>query len=166
MLCPCGSTLDYQDCCRPVIKGERAADTAEQLMRARYTAYTQVEVDFLLSSLHPDQRAENDAESIREWAEKSTWHGLEIISTEIGSEIGTEAGHQIDTVEFAASYTLAEETKRHHEIAEFELIEGNWYFKEGRVGVAKPIVREGPRIGRNDPCPCGSGRKFKRCCGG
>lgn len=30
---------------------------------------------------------------------------------------------------------------------------------------AKPIVREGPKISRNDPCPCGSGKKYKKCCG-
>jgi len=29
----------------------------------------------------------------------------------------------------------------------------------------KPIVREEPKIGRNDPCPCGSGKKYKKCCG-
>ena len=27
------------------------------------------------------------------------------------------------------------------------------------------VVHEGPRIGRNDPCPCGSGKKYKKCCG-
>ena len=27
------------------------------------------------------------------------------------------------------------------------------------------IVRQTPRVGRNDPCPCGSGKKFKKCCG-
>jgi hypothetical protein len=29
---------------------------------------------------------------------------------------------------------------------------------------AKPIVRPGSRLGRNDPCPCGSGKKYKKCC--
>ncbi|MBC7428888.1 MAG: SEC-C domain-containing protein [Bacteriovorax sp.] len=29
----------------------------------------------------------------------------------------------------------------------------------------KPIVRETPKVGRNDPCSCGSGNKFKKCCG-
>ena len=29
----------------------------------------------------------------------------------------------------------------------------------------EPIVRDTPKIGRNDPCPCGSGKKYKRCCG-
>ena len=32
------------------------------------------------------------------------------------------------------------------------------------VAKAKP-VRMGPKVGRNDPCPCGSGKKFKQCCG-
>lgn len=27
-----------------------------------------------------------------------------------------------------------------------------------------PFVRSGPKIGRNDPCPCGSGKKYKKCC--
>lgn len=27
------------------------------------------------------------------------------------------------------------------------------------------FVREAPKVGRNDPCPCGSGKKFKKCCG-
>jgi len=32
------------------------------------------------------------------------------------------------------------------------------------VAKAKP-VRTGPKVGRNDPCPCGSGKKYKNCCG-
>lgn len=32
------------------------------------------------------------------------------------------------------------------------------------VEKAKPL-RTGPKVGRNDPCPCGSGKKFKQCCG-
>ena len=37
--------------------------------------------------------------------------------------------------------------------------------KSGQETVRKPIVNEGPKIGRNDPCPCGSGKKYKQCCG-
>ncbi len=29
----------------------------------------------------------------------------------------------------------------------------------------RPLTREAPKVGRNDPCPCGSGKKFKKCCG-
>jgi hypothetical protein len=35
---------------------------------------------------------------------------------------------------------------------------------DGIDEVATPIQREGPKVGRNDPCPCGSGKKFKKCC--
>ncbi|MCG3126221.1 MAG: hypothetical protein CHACPFDD_01051 [Phycisphaerae bacterium] len=37
-------------------------------------------------------------------------------------------------------------------------------FEEAASGKAKPIERPGSRIGRNDPCPCGSGKKYKKCC--
>ena len=52
----------------------------------------------------------------------------------------------------------------HHERAEFEKIKGEWRFIDGRIIGPEPIRREEPRIGRNDPCPCGSGLKYKKCC--
>ncbi|MEN8006896.1 MAG: YchJ family protein [Candidatus Krumholzibacteriota bacterium] len=160
MKCPCGTKLDFGDCCGPVIKGERAAATAEELMRARYTAYSRVEMDFLQQSVHPDFRKDEDAEGARDWAENSQWHGLEILATESG---GPE--DETGTVEFVASYTYGGEDKQYHEVAEFRREEGDWKFTEGRPGTKKPVVREEPKTGRNDPCLCGSGKKFKRCCG-
>jgi uncharacterized protein YecA (UPF0149 family) len=32
-------------------------------------------------------------------------------------------------------------------------------------GSQQPFLRDGPKVGRNDPCPCGSGKKHKKCCG-
>ena len=61
-LCACGSALAYAECCRPVIKGERRAETAEALMRARYAAYVNVETDFIFESTHPKHREGYDAE--------------------------------------------------------------------------------------------------------
>jgi SEC-C motif-containing protein len=160
MNCPCGSDHEYKDCCQPVIKGEREAATAEELMRARYTAYSQVEMDFLQSTVHPDFRKEEDSEGARDWAENSEWHGLEIIDHKAGGP-DDETG----TVEFVATYSYGGEDKQYHEVAEFGRSEGAWMFTEGMPGVKKPVVRTEPRIGRNDPCPCGSGKKYKRCCG-
>lgn len=160
MNCPCGSAADYAACCEPIIKGERPAATAEQLMRARYTAYAQVEIDFLQETLHPDARGDSDPKGARDWAENSVWHGLSVL--------GAEAGGPDDdrgTVEFVASYTYNGEDKQYHEVAEFERVDGRWYFRAGQPPVRKPIVREEPKVGRNDACPCGSGRKYKRCCG-
>jgi SEC-C motif-containing protein len=160
MNCPCGSEHEYSDCCQPVIKGDRVAATAEALMRARYTAYSQVEMDFLQTTVHPDYRQDEDSDGARDWAENSEWHGLEIITTTAGGQ-----DDEVGEVEFVASYTYAGENKQYHEVAEFRRSEGAWMFTEGRPGVKKPLVRSEPRTGRNDPCLCGSGKKFKRCCG-
>lgn len=43
------------------------------------------------------------------------------------------------------------------------LVDGHLTEKEG--GMNKTVVNEGPKVGRNDPCPCGSGKKYKQCCG-
>jgi len=160
MDCPCGSGQTLADCCQPIIAGERAAASAEALMRARYSAYTQVEVDFLVASLHPDQREEHDPEHMRAWAESADWHGLEILATEAGGP-DDDAG----TVEFVAAYSYEGELERHHERASFTRHEGDWYFVAGEKVIARPFVREQPKVGRNEPCICGSGRKYKRCCG-
>jgi SEC-C motif-containing protein len=160
MSCPCGSTRDYAACCEPVIKGTREAATCEELMRARYSSYVKVEMEFLQESLHPDKREDADADGAREWAESSQWHGLEIVATADG-----ESGDDTGQVEFIASYTFDGEEQHYREIAEFERVDGRWYFTEGLPPVRTPVVREEPKIGRNDPCSCGSGKKYKRCCG-
>ena len=43
------------------------------------------------------------------------------------------------------------------------LVDGNISEKEG--GMKKTVVNTEPKVGRNDPCPCGSGKKYKQCCG-
>jgi SEC-C motif-containing protein len=129
-------------------------------MRARYSAYATAATDFLRTSLHPDRRDEHDAEAVRDWAEGSDWLGLEIVATTGGGE-GDETGR----VEFVCLYEYEGEEKRHHEVADFSRVDGRWYFVEGEAVKSRPFVREAPKVGRNDPCPCGSGKKHKRCCG-
>ncbi|HOX25619.1 MAG TPA: YchJ family protein [Candidatus Krumholzibacteria bacterium] len=160
MDCPCGSGRQHEVCCRPIIAGEQPAPTAEALMRARYSAYALAEVDFLLESLHPDHRADHDPEGVRKWATGSEWHGLEILGAELGG-----ADDATGRVEFACEYTYEGERRRHHEHASFERHEGRWYFVSGEPVKSRPFVREAPKVGRNDPCPCGSGKKYKKCCG-
>lgn len=158
-LCPCGSNLDYNSCCGPVIAGTRAADTAEQLMRSRYSAYVKKEIPYILASLHPDFRADYDEKSSRAWAENAEWHGITIMNTTKG---GT--GDSEGEVEFAVSYTERGMKQEHHEKASFRKKDGAWFFTEGKT-LPKPVMRVAPKTGRNDPCTCGSGKKFKKCCG-
>ncbi|MBD3244209.1 MAG: hypothetical protein GF331_26695, partial [Chitinivibrionales bacterium] len=68
------------------------------------------------------------------------------------------------TVEFIASYDDSEGFKRHHEIGHFHKLHAAWYYEDGEMVKPKPVVRETPKVGRNDPCPCGSGKKYKKCC--
>jgi SEC-C motif-containing protein len=67
-------------------------------------------------------------------------------------------------VEFEASYERDGLRDIHHERAQFKKVDGQWLYDEGDI-VPKTIVRATPKVGRNDPCPCGSGKKYKHCCG-
>ncbi len=158
--CPCGSGLAYSECCEPIIKGERGAERPEQVMRARYSAYAKSEIDYLMASIHPDKKEDHDLESTRRWAENAEWHKLEIIKTEAGGPEDNEGD-----VEFRASFTYKGKKEIHHELAHFKKEETTWYYLEGEPVKPETFVREGPKIGRNDPCPCGSGKKYKNCCG-
>ena len=158
--CPCTSGKDFDECCGPLIRGERPADTAEELMRSRYAAYAAVEIDYLRDTTYPSRRREVDSRATRAWAENSTWTGLEVISIEEGGP-DDERG----IVEFIARYSRDGDDVEHHEVAEFRRKEGVWYFVDGKRGGAETFVRQEPKVGRNDPCPCGSGRKYKKCCG-
>jgi len=159
-ICPCGSELPYAECCAPRISGVQPAATAEQLMRSRYSAYVKKELDYLLSSLHPDHRADYDEKSSRGWAERAQWHGIEILKTTAG---GPE--DQTGEVEFSVSFTENGVRQEYHELSTFQKEDGRWYFTTGKVLPPRQIVRSAPKSGRNDPCPCGSGKKFKKCCG-
>jgi len=156
--CPCGSGQEFAVCCEPIISGEKAAETAEQLMRARYTAHDQVAVDFLFSSIHPDHRKGFDHNGTRDWAAKSDWLGLEVVDTEGGEANDTEG-----EVEFIARYRLNGSTRSYHERGHFKRQDGQWFFTDGELVKGQPI--KVTKIGRNDPCPCGSGKKYKKCCG-
>ncbi|MBO4304169.1 MAG: YchJ family protein [Lentisphaeria bacterium] len=158
--CPCLSGKTYAECCEGIIRGTKKAATAEELMRARYSAYAKAEVDFIINSTHSSQRESNDRDEIRRWAEKSVWKGIEILRTEKGGE-NDETG----IVEFIARYADNGVDMEHHEISEFVREKGEWTFLDGKMAAQAPYVRESAKVGRNDPCPCGSGKKYKKCCG-
>ena len=158
--CPCGSNKQYNDCCEPILTGASSAQTAEDLMRSRYTAFTKGKVDYLLQSLHPDKRDQHEERTIRNWAMKSEWIGLEIIETEKGMPEDTEG-----KVELIARYRQKGRRENHHELAEFKKEDDTWYFYDGQAVIAEQFVRAEPKVGRNDPCICGSGKKYKKCCG-
>ena len=155
--CPCGSGAGFADCCSPFITGT-PAPTAEAVMRARYSAYVKVDVDYIFETTHPDARRDYDHKGTKEWAEGSEWLGLEIVATENGGEQDTEG-----KVEFVAAYRYKGLRRSHHERARFAKVEDKWYFVDGEAVTPQPLAAG--KVGRNDPCPCGSGTKYKKCCG-
>ncbi len=159
MTCVCGKGESTETCCLPVIRGERKPDTAEELMRARYAAYALGEIDFIMASHDPDRIGEVDRDNTETWSKQSKWLGLEIVATEKGGE-DDDTGF----VEFLARFKIKGVTVPHHERAEFRRHNGRWVFVDGKE-LNAPQKRDAPRIGRNDPCVCGSGKKYKKCCG-
>jgi SEC-C motif-containing protein len=164
-ICPCRMAvpepLFYSACCAPIIEGGKPAPTADALMRSRYSAYALGKIDYLHDTLAPEARHDFDRKAVAHWSRQSQWLGLEILSTEQGQD-GDETGF----VEFVAHFIAEGERRAHRErsLFRFDRDEGRWYFVEEANRKSAPIVK-GAQPGRNDPCPCGSGKKYKKCCG-
>jgi SEC-C motif-containing protein len=157
--CPCGSDQPYENCCEPAHTGTTPSKTAEALMRSRYCAYVKKCIPYLGESLHPDHREDWSEENTKRWADNSEWLSLDIISTEAGLE-SDEQG----VVEFSATFKEANQKNSHHEISNFQKIDNRWYYVDGETPKPETVRNESPKVGRNDPCPCGSGKKYKKCC--
>ena len=155
--CPCKSGKTFGECCGPVLSGEKAAESAEAVMRARYTAYVTEQIGYLKTSAVKAVQDEFDENASLAWSRAAQWHRLQIVRSE---ENGDRA-----TVEFRAAYTANGEFCNHHEVSTFVREVDGWKFEDGELIGEKPVTREEPKVGRNDPCPCGSGKKFKKCCG-
>lgn len=128
-------------------------------MRSRYVAHTLNDQDYLMQTLAPESR---DDEDVPEEGQTSDlkWQGLEIRATDKGA-----AGDKTGAVEYVAKYKSGDQTGIHHERSTFRQEEGRWYCVGGEIN-PKPEQRKVEKVGRNEPCPCGSGKKFKKCCGG
>lgn len=187
-LCPCGSDTPYSQCCEPIIKGSLLAQTPEALMRARYSAFTQGEIEFVEKTNRGKAQKAFDAEAARQWSAEATWHGLHILAT---SPIDEKS--DLGYVEFVADCEEQGQRYHAHERSRFEKIEGQWFYTDGRSLNQTPenqtqnnqtsehhhhhdgsccdhdhhpktMPAKSNKIGRNELCPCGSGKKYKKCC--
>ena len=150
--CPCGSGLQYNACCLPYLQHQRVAPTPEALMRSRYSAYVVHDVNYLIETWSPALQPEKWRAALEESCRDTQWSGLTLLACDAGKH--ADEGY----VEFAACFTdassptvsslLRERSRflRHHD---------HWYYVDG-VHL---------QTGRNERCPCGSGKKYKFCCG-
>ncbi|MBS6829370.1 MAG: SEC-C domain-containing protein [Desulfovibrio sp.] len=163
-LCPCGSGLPFAECCGPCLDGAVWPSGAEALMRSRYSAYALGRYDWLVESTHPDFREGLSAEKLAEQGTDVHWLRLEMGQCLNDAPVG-ENGELYDIVEFRAFYELDGIPRQLGEKSFFRRKDDKIYYVDGVALRPTAYRRPDPKVGRNDPCPCGSGKKYKKCCG-
>ena len=116
--CPCFSGEFYTECCEPIHKGKVEPETAEQLMRARYTAFCYGNVPFLVDTIHPKKRRLGDAMKLNKMVKKTRWVGLRILDHQQHADK--------ETVDFIAYY-IDIDIRQQHELATFMKDKGKWF---------------------------------------
>ena len=155
-LCPCGTLRDYSNCCGPIHSGLAKAESAEQLMRSRFSAFSRENIDYIVDTTHHNYIANSDKAEIEKSVMRFKWLRLDILNKKAGT---TADKHGI--VEFTAHFvdTLTGQTGSVTERSNFLKVKDKWFYTDGETKQQQAKVR------RNDPCWCGSGKKFKKCHG-
>lgn len=125
--CHCGSKKLFSECCEPFIQGKTIPETAEQLMRSRYSAYATISTKYLMQTTHRSTRKNHNEKDIKAWASTNKWLKLEVIKTEMG-----QATDNAGIVEFKAVYMDKKHGLQvHHEKSTFLKEDGRWFYVDG-----------------------------------
>lgn len=169
MNCFCGQSVSYHQCCQPLHAGQRAAQTAEQLMRSRFSAYVLQLVGYIANTYFPQQQSAQALAEIREFAESARFISLQVMSCGDRPAVSaaqfpplpknsTTTSAECSYVHFKVQFFIADKLHLLEEHSRFLRIDGLWFYIDG-VLIPHPVVK----TSRNEPCPCGSGKKFKVC---
>lgn len=157
--CPCCSGKEFSACCQEIIAGNKIAQTPLELMRSRYTAHICKNMPHIVRTMRGKALKLFDPEKTKEeWFDQCEWNKLEIIDAPDVSKNSSDG-----VVEFKAYYTFNGNEQILHERAKFQKISDQWYYISGQH--KSPVIAISNKVGRNDPCSCGSGKKNKKCCG-
>ncbi|MFT7860355.1 MAG: YchJ family metal-binding protein [Sulfurimonas sp.] len=143
-MCICGNEKDFSLCCGAIINGDKAPANPEELMRSRYSAYVKADGEYLVYSAVKENRYKEDITLIEEFSNSVEWLKLDVLDV------------TPTTVEFKAYYRDQNGIQVLHEKSNFIQEDGVWKYKDGELYTSK--------VERNESCPCGSGKKFKKCC--
>ena len=153
--CLCGSGHEYQQCCKPFHIGKKLPATALALMRSRYVAYVLRDVTYLQGTWEVTKRP-----AVIDFSrENITWLRLEIVETKKGGPTDNKG-----IVTFKAFYLENGNECVMNEISRFMKTNGRWFYLDGFIKSMGAINIQ-TNLGKNAACTCGSGKKFKRCCG-
>lgn len=153
--CPCQSAKSYRECCGPYISGE-SMPGVEDLVRARYTAFSLKNFDYVERTHASEVRADFNRAEAERISEECVWEGLYIHKSRITEE---EA-----EVEYAVRVKMSQKPVARGVLARFRKEQGLWCFVSSKP-MAHIAQLKGPKIGRNESCFCGSGKKYKKCHG-
>jgi len=126
-LCPCKSRLKYSACCMPFHYGRGRPETAEQLMRSRYSAYFFRLVDYLVDTTHPDTRDRGLRQELEQSINEVNWSFLTVVAVSKGGE-----EDKTGKVEFIAEYYFKGQLHQLHERSRFKRYKGVWKYLDGR----------------------------------
>jgi SEC-C motif-containing protein len=127
-LCLCTSKRPFDQCCEPYLTGKKLPETAEKLMRSRFSAYALCNADYLTRTTAEKQRAEIDRAELTSYCRSVKCISLKIISTEAG---GPEDAEGI--VLFHASLQINGKRMLHREKSTFTREEGRWVYVDGET---------------------------------
>lgn len=160
--CPCCSGKKFNLCCEPLLLGKQYATTPEQLMRSRYSAFATRNIDYIFSTMTGATLKNTTRRETQAFIDHVTWTGLEVINS---SEV--DPNKQEGFVEFAAHFLEDDEPQILSEQSRFVKIDHQWFYIDGQHKLVHPencTVYNTNKLGRNDMCLCGSGKKYKKCC--
>lgn len=132
-------------------------DSPLKLLQTRYQAYVDGDVDFLLASVHPEKKSKHSRKTIEEWSKNAVWKGIKVEKEENENSRAW--------LTFQLKYEEEGQEVDHRERAEFRQHQGRWFYYDSKFPSVEPLRRDPNKVGRNDPCSCGSGKKYKKCCG-
>ncbi|MCZ2722938.1 YchJ family metal-binding protein [Marinomonas sp. 15G1-11] len=161
--CPCGTTLPYEMCCAMYHNNPGTAPTAEALMRSRYSAFAMKNFEYIQQTQKLDTSPDQSVEDISQSNDNTQWIKLEILETQDGGE-----KDKTGIVSFCAHFKEGKHIGRLSERSIFKKSKQVWHYISGEHEVQgnTPLIKSSEmNIGRNDPCHCGSNKKFKKCCG-
>lgn len=150
LFCFCGNQQPYADCCEPFHLNTKHPQTPEQLMRARYSAYAVKNAAFVRDSYATEKQAENSIVEIKEFATSCRFVKLTVLDSGYNDETGF--------VEFKANYFYQDMYCELAEHSQFIKEGGQWRYLTGEITPVADI-----KVKRNDSCPCGSNKKYKKC---
>ena len=155
--CPCGSGAAYQQCCGRFIEAGEIPSSPQALMRSRYSAYTLENIDYIRDTCTGEALAAFSYEDSLLWAKEAKWISLTVISA-----VPPSGG--VGRVSFSVLFSQNGLTKRLEETSRFIVKDDRWYYEGGEKFRLVDVSNRQMKLGRNDPCYCGSGKKFKKCC--